>query len=94
VPDRVAILAIPGCGRYVADSFDLFYRGNLDCEPIDPILITYRDATRRRFAEAQERRNFDRERFPGIDNFVKNARPAFDQIFGTGRRCPECEDER
>jgi len=55
VPSRSDIIAIPGCGRYVADSFDLFYRGDLDCEPVDPILIAYRDETRRRFADVRAR---------------------------------------
>lgn len=80
VPDRAAVLAIPGCGRYVADSFDLFYRGNLDCEPIDPVLIAYRDATLRRFAEASAAR------------FVAAIEYG---LAGAERqtRCPECEDD-
>jgi 3-methyladenine DNA glycosylase/8-oxoguanine DNA glycosylase len=66
VPDRAAIIAIPGCGRYVADSFDLFYRGDLDNEPADPVLRAYRDETRRRFQDARDRtyRNFMASRCP------------------------------
>lgn len=52
IPDRAAILVIPGCGAYVADSFDIFYRGSLDVYPDNPVLAAYVSERRRRFRRA------------------------------------------
>jgi len=49
VPDRAFILSIPGCGRYVADSFAIFYCGASTIDPIDPVLKSYVETRRRRF---------------------------------------------